>query len=35
MLTLLTTRFLTLIKLILGLRDSRIIKFILFKSPKS
>jgi len=35
MLTLLIARFLTLIKLILGLSDSRIIKFILFRSPKS
>ena len=35
MLRLLIIRFLTLIKLVLGLSNSRIIKFILFKSPKS
>ena len=35
MVIILMTRFLTLIKLILGLSNSCIIKFILFKSPKS
>jgi len=35
MLMLLTTLFLILIKLILKLSDSRIIKFILFRNPKS
>ena len=35
MLIILTMRFLTLTKLILGLGNSRIIKFIPFRSPKS
>ena len=35
MVIILTTRFLTLTKLILGLSNSRIIKFIPFKSPRS